>query len=249
VAIHYDGDLQFGRFDVAAEVLNAPGQRLELFIGAPAAAVIDDLDGPPPADGWRLIAGDLNSPVENQPVLAAPWDNPRGGDWMVISLWQLDGTWHATLNSGRQKIRPSRATRRRGLELAWPASADGKTAHLLADTRLDDIAVTLRNNAPEPWVNDYRDYNGISISVTDDQGRPVTNRHRGGDWGFHAYHHELLPSIEPGAELALTAHFETATTHHGLQPGRYTLTANMHSLGLGTQPRSVTVARPPDAPA
>jgi hypothetical protein len=55
VPTFYDGDVQLGRFDVSAEVLNAPGQPLEHFIGAPGSALIDDLNGPPPVDGWRLI--------------------------------------------------------------------------------------------------------------------------------------------------------------------------------------------------
>jgi hypothetical protein len=165
VPTFYDRDVQLGHFDVSAEVLNAPGQPLERFIGAPGSALIDDLDGPPPVDGWRLISGDLNAPAERQPVFAAPWDNPAGNGWMVIGLWQLDGAWNATILSDSRPVRPSRVRRREGLELDWSHSARhgvGFRAH----TRLGQVAVTLQNRSQKQWANRYRDYDGVSISPT-----------------------------------------------------------------------------------
>jgi hypothetical protein len=69
--------MQLGDYDVSAAILAAAGARLSELIGDQGAASVDDIHGPPPIDGWRLIAGDIDSPRAQQPVLAAPWMNAR----------------------------------------------------------------------------------------------------------------------------------------------------------------------------
>ena len=77
--------MQLGYYDVPAAVLSADGVPLAELIGELGATSVDDMMGPPPADGWRVIAGDLADSGDQLPVLAAPWASPRSNGWMVIS--------------------------------------------------------------------------------------------------------------------------------------------------------------------
>jgi hypothetical protein len=66
---------QLDRYNVPTAVLKAAGAPLVDLIGEQGAASVDDMLGPPPIDGWRVIDGDLASSDPQVPILAAPWVN------------------------------------------------------------------------------------------------------------------------------------------------------------------------------
>jgi hypothetical protein len=238
----YDHDMQLGHWDVSAEVLNAPGEPLDAMIGVSAGSIANDLLGPPPVDGWRLIAGSLNDPFQEPAVVAAPWADPRGNGWMVLQLWRREGHWGATVPFDRKPLRPSRALRRRGLRLAWSAASDHALHRIRPDTGLDEVPLVLRNDGPDDWQNQYGDVNGVLLVVTDERGQRVTNNHRGIDWGIVAHLVERLPPLEVGREITLMAHFDASTADYGLRASTYAIVGHMHSLGLRTSPRTLVVA-------
>lgn len=232
--------MQLGDVDVPADVLNARGQRLEDVLRTSNTPSIDDLLGPPPTEGWRLISGDLGSPVERQPRLAAPWADPRGNGWMVIKLWRFDGEWQAAIAGDTRPLRPSRARRRVGLELRW-SSPTGDLV-LPARTPPGQLTVLLRNTGHAPWANHGEDNNSTRILVTDERGEMVQPFPRSGiDPGMVAFPVQRLPRVEPEGDVALVAHFDAQIARHGLPPGRFTIQAHLLSLGLRTEPRHVVV--------
>jgi hypothetical protein len=226
-------DVQLGDFDVPAATMNEAGRPLEDLVGTTAAVLVDDMHGPPPDDGWRLIAGDLASPSEKQPVLAAPWDNPRGNGWMVIQLSRRDGIWYATTAGDRGPIRRSRRLWRDGLQLTWSAEAAEQAAHLRPTRGLDPLTVILTNTSARRWTNEGGDHDFVPISVCDKDGTPVTTR--GVTFAAALTGIGLLPPMEPGEQMTLLASIYSEIAPH-MPIGPVTLVATLNSLRLSTSP-------------
>lgn len=240
----FDADVQLGEYEVPADIMNSPGSALEDLIGTPAAALVDDLLGAPPDNGWRLIAGDLTAPTERQPVLAAPWTSPRSNGWIVIRLSQSEGAWHASIASDRRPIRQSRARRREGLHLSWTDAAVEQAANLQAGRQLGPLAVTLTNTSDTRWANDGWDDDCVTIHVADERGRPIQRR---GVSIPTAIEVAPLPPLEPDEQRTLTAHFIPPAVDLGPQAGTATISliANLVSLRLFTTAITASVASAP----
>lgn len=229
----YDANMQLGYYDVPAAVLAADGLPLTELIGEQGAASVDDILGPPPDDGWRVIAGDLNDFGGEPPVLAAPWSSPRSNGWMVISVARLDGGWQASILGDNRPLRPSRARRRAGLTLAW-------TAPLMSATvgTVPQLQVRLTNNGAHAWQNDGGDYDGVTVRMLGADGKPLHDPRRGA-WSGHmigtAVH--LLPTLLPGSFVDLTPAWESARIP-SLPPGDYGLVAELSDLQLHCEPRA-----------
>src|SRR5450755_3057036 len=170
MAAQYDADMQLGYYDVPAAVLSADGVPLAELIGELGAASVDDMMGPPPADGWRVIAGDLADSGGQLPVLAAPWSSPRSNGWMVISLSRPDGVWQASILGDDRPLRPSRARRRAGLTLTWPVPAMSASVGTVPQ-----LQVRLTNAGKRAWQNDGADYDGVTVRLLGTDGKSLTD--------------------------------------------------------------------------
>jgi len=237
MAPRYDADMQLGYYDVPAAVLSADGVPLAELIGELGAASVDDMMGPPPADGWRVIAGDLADFGGQLPVLAAPWSSPRSNGWMVISLSRPDGVWQASILGDDRPLRPSRARRRAGLALTWPVPVMSASVGTVPQLR-----VRLSNAGDRPWDNDGRDYDHVTVRLLGSSGEPLpdarTSPWKGGDMVGAAIH--LLPPLLPGSFVDLTpargaAHIST------LPPGDYGVVAELNDLQLRSAPEALQV--------
>lgn len=235
MAPRYDADMQLGYYDVPAAVLSADGVPLAELIGERGAASVDDLMGPPPVDGWRVIAGDLVDFGGQPPVLAAPWPSPRSNGWMVISLSRLDGVWQASILGNDRPLRPSRARRRAALTLTWPVPVRSTSVGTVPQLR-----VRLSNAGDRPWDNDSADYDHVTVRLLGSSGESLPDARRspwqGGDMVAAEIH--LLPPLLPGSFVDLTparvaAHIST------LPPGDYGVVAELDDLQLRSGPEAL----------
>lgn len=160
MAARYDADMQLGYYDVPGAVLSADGVPLAELIGERGAGSVDDMMGPPPVAGWRVIAGDLADFGSEPPVLAAPWSSPRSNGWMVITVSRLDGVWQASILGDDRRLRPSRARRRAGLTLTWPVRVMSAPIGTVPQLR-----VRLSNAGDGPWHNDGGDYDHVTLRL------------------------------------------------------------------------------------
>ena len=204
VPARYDGDVQLGEFDVPAEVINAPGGRLKDVLGTSREPYVDDMMGPPPTDGWRVIAGDMTLSGEDGVVLAAPWDNPRGNGWMMIGVGPpREGDWWAVIMGDDRPVRASRARRRAGLQLAWASPAESQV--IASGQDVPELDVVLTNIGQTTWFNYGTDDDAVFIDVLDLLGASVARRNRGrwAKFGGRGYRTRLIPDLGPGETHAV----------------------------------------------
>jgi hypothetical protein len=114
--------VRLGWYDMPAQVLAAAGVPLVYLVGGQGAASVDTLLGPPPVDGWRVIAGPFPPPPGELSMLAAPWPDRRSNGWMLVSFTRRDGRWTACIEEDRRPVRAGRKHRRAGLQLRWTAT-------------------------------------------------------------------------------------------------------------------------------
>jgi hypothetical protein len=232
MATRYDADMQLGYYDVPAAVLSAPGVPLAELIGEQGAASVDDMMGPPPIDGWRVIAGDLTAFDGGPPVLAAPWSSPQSNGWMVISAARLDGVWQASILGDDRPLRPSRARRRARLTLTWPVPVMSAPVGTVPQ-----LQVRLTNGGERSWLNDGGDYNHVTVRLLGSDGDALPERlkgpWRGGDMLGAALH--LLPTLLPGSFVDLAPTWGAAPIS-SLPPGDYGVAAELNNLQLRSGP-------------
>jgi hypothetical protein len=228
----YDVDMQLGYYDVPAAVLSASGVPLAELIGEGGASSVDDMMGPPPVNGWRVIAGDLADFGGEPPALAAPWSSPRSNGWMVISVSRLDGVWQASILGDSRPLRPSRARRRAGLTLTWSVPVMSAPVGTVPQLR-----VRLSSAGDRPWHNDGADYDHVTVQLLRPEGTPLPDTLRGpwnsSDMVGTAVH--LLPTLLPGSSVDLTPAWDTAEIP-SLPPGDYGIVAELNDLQLRSGP-------------
>jgi hypothetical protein len=235
MAPRFDTDMQLGYYDVPAAVLSADGVPLTELIGERGAASLDDMMGPPPVDGWRVIAGDLADFGGQQPVLAAPWSSPRSNGWMVISLSRPDSAWQASILGDDRPLRPSRARRRAGLTLTWSVPVMSASVGTVPQLR-----VRLSNAGDRPWGNDGADYDHVTVRLLGSSGEPLpyprTSPWKGGDMVGAEIHR--LPPLLPGSFVDLTP-ARGAAHISALPPGDYDVVAELNDLQLRSAPEAL----------
>lgn len=232
MATRYDADVQLGYYDVPGAVLSARGVPVAELIGERGAASVDDMMGPPPIDGWRVIAGDLADFGSEPLVLAAPSSSPRSNGWMVISAARLYGVWHASILGDDRPLRPSRARRRAGLTLGWPVPVMSAPVGTVPP-----LQVRLTNAGERSWLNDGDDYDHVTVRLLGPEGDPLPERlkgpWRGGDMLGAALH--LLPTLRPGSFVDLAPTWGAAPIS-SLPPGDYGVVAELNNLQLLSGP-------------
>ncbi|GGM18772.1 hypothetical protein GCM10011594_43580 [Nakamurella endophytica] len=227
--------LQLGEVDVSAAVLADRGVPLARLIGDHGANSVDDLDGRPPTDGWRVIHGDLVHPGEVLPIVAASW--PIGGPdtWIVIRAYRADGQWQTAVEGTGVVARPGRAVRRAGLALEWvtePATVARGTS--------PDLRLVLRNIGQQWWTADGNDDNYVEVWAVGQDGDDFPRA--GADFGdMGAVVVDVLPSLEPGIAVAVTAAWRHPAGARNLPAGRYVLRARLLCLHLDAPPAALTV--------
>jgi hypothetical protein len=235
MATRYDADMQLGYYDVPGDVLSAGGVPLAELIGEPGAASVDDLMGPPPVDGWRVIAGDLNEFGGASPVLAAPWSSPRSNGWMVIIVSRRDAIWQASIQGDDRPLRPSRARRRAGLTLEWLIPMTSASVGTVPELR-----VRLTNAGERAWRNDGADYGGVTLLLVGSDGEPLPEKRRGPwrDREMLGTIVHLLPPLLPGSSVDLAPAWEAARIS-SLPPGDYSVVAELDDLQLRSGPEAL----------
>ena len=143
-----DGMSQLGQYDVPTEVLDNVGVSLVDLIGVDGADRAFDLV-PPPASGWRVIAGEIDRPTAEPVIIAAPWSRQTPGGWMLIRLNWFEGQWQPIVDVSGETVRAGRAQRRAGQVLEWVTTPITARAGKLPET-----AVRWRNTADHSWSSD-----------------------------------------------------------------------------------------------
>jgi hypothetical protein len=114
VSAYWLGDLV-----VARSALTEPGVPLIDLLGEAGAARVDDMHGPPPVDGWRVIDGALpaHPAVDVVATIAAPWEHPGSNGWMMLFVIRRAGQWQPTHLMDRRPLAPYVSPSER-----WPAA-------------------------------------------------------------------------------------------------------------------------------
>lgn len=222
---------QLDQFDVPAAVLEAAGVPLVELIGEQGAASVDDMLGPPPADGWRVIAGDLASPGASpelrQFMLAAPWINRDPSTWMLISVYRRDGQWHSLINGSGSVARPGRASRRAGLALDWV-----EPTMVAAVGTVPNLRLRLRNVGDRRWEPDGLDYDHVEVWALGLGGERLVDHSA---WEMIGVPVHPLPSLDSGAAVELTGTRQPQSVE-SLPAGEYALEAQLVPLELNCSP-------------
>lgn len=222
------GWVQLGSYDVKQTTLDAPGVPLASLLGAAGAADVDDMSGPPPADGWRVISGKL---AANHVVIVAPWTDRGPGAWMLVDAYRSHGRWSTVVDTPEKRIRPDRIDRRAGLALSCaPGQQEliqGEPVQLLA---------RLTNQGPTRWTGDGQDFDYVTGRITPAAGAPLADLPRDDE----ARLVKALPELNPGRALDRQIWLENARIEQ-LPPGTYTLTATLTDLDLSCPPVQITI--------
>lgn len=222
------GWVQLGSYDVKQRTLDAPGGLLTSLLGAAGAADVDDMSGPPPLDGWRVISGKI---ADNHVVIAAPWTDRGPGAWMLVDAHRLHGRWSTVVDTPEKMVRPGRVDRRAGLTLSCaPGQQEliqGEPVQLLA---------RLTNQGSTWWTGDGQDFDYVSGRITPAAGAPLANL----PWDGEARLVKALPELKPRHALDRQIWLENARIEQ-LPPGTYTLTATLTDLDLSCPPVQITI--------
>lgn len=223
-----DEVVQLEGYNVPSALLTARGVPLAELIGDQGAANVDNMMGPPPMIGWRVLTGDLAAPQIEVPVLVAPWPSQGPGLWMLIQVPHFEGQWHPVVVGGGHSVRPGRARRRRGLEVDWVQSPMMRTAG-----STPRISVRLWNAGDQAWTNDHPDFDHVDVRVIGDDGAiPEKDRMI---WASTAILVNMLPAMAPGAGVELTAHWGFQAVNQ-LPAGTYEIAGVLVDLELSCPP-------------
>ena len=216
-----EDDVQLGCYDVPAQVLAADGVPLVYLVGEQGAASVDTLLGPPPVDGWRVIAAPFPPPPGELSILAAPWADRRSNGWMLVTFTSRDGRWTACIEEDRRPVRPGRKHRRAALQLQWAATPVVAPAGTVPVLRL-----ALRNIATEPWRTDGIDSGHVRAWALGPDSVPLSPK----PWPIEAIPCRPLSHLDPGASTELSATWDTDIA--ALSPGEYQIAAELTDLRL-----------------
>jgi len=169
-----------------------------------------------PSGGWREVT--LEAATQGERVFAVPGET----GWFTV---HLSPTGVLSASDGLARLRPGKATRRRGLTL---------TVNDTVVTSLEDLTATLTNTAAEPWLADTEDSGVVHGHITRD-GEPAE-----GGWFAYAPLSQQLHDLRPGESLDLP--ITVAPQARELAPGTYEVTAVLLSFALFSAPVQTVLA-------
>lgn len=174
-------------------------------------------DAPP--DGWRVLKRfDSGALVIGAPV------NSGGTSWRVAHVEPQHASSVATVQPEPMPLRPSRAVRRRGLELRWPAL-------MTSDPPTADFVVDIVNTGRARWASDLDGFYVVGVFTA-----PGSTDF---SFGWMTSSQQNAVPLDPG-EYARVPVSINAGVWNTLEPGTHDLHAVLVSLGLRTaEPLSV----------
>jgi hypothetical protein len=172
-----------------------------------------------PSSGWRELSSPSMPPGHRVRLFAAPRDE----GW---ALAYLSPNGILSADPGPLAVRPSRATRRAGLVLAWTV-ATVTAADVLG------LTVTLTNTSDRRWAVDPDDHGYV-------HGWLISEGRRSGSDSFaYAPLRHVLHDLEPGESLTLAVDFGPM---QGVpEPGAYEVEAVLSSLDVWTRRHPLVV--------
>jgi len=205
-----------GDFDVDPADFTRPGQPWdEVMPGESASTIPSGVRAVLPGGGWREVT--LEAPTQGERLFAAPGET----GWFTA---HLSPTGVLSASDEPARLRPGKATRRRGLTL---------TVNTTGATSLDNLMATLTNTAAEPWLADSEDSGVVHGHLARD-GAPVE-----GGWFAYAPLSQQLHDLQPGESLELPV--SVAPKAQDLAPGTYRVTAMLLSLALFSAPVEIVL--------
>ncbi len=168
-------------------------------------------DAPP--DGWRVLKRYQSGAM----VIGAPTD-PTAAVWRVAHLDAPNAGAVVMVHPDPMPLRPSRAERRRGLELRWPAVV---TDNPVASGYFVDIV----NTGASRWESDADGF--YVVGAFTDVGSTAFS------FGWVASSQHRPVPLDPGEYARVPVSINPATWN-SLEPGTYDLQAVLVSLGLQT---------------
>ncbi|WP_341994643.1 hypothetical protein MRBLWH7_002345 [Microbacterium sp. LWH7-1.2] len=204
---------QLGLADVDREALAGRGIALTELTAELGVALDASSAGDAPTDGWRV----LKSYQSGAMVIGAPVD-PSGDMWRVAHVEARVAGSLTIVQPDPLPLRPSRAERRRGLELRWPAL-------MSSEPPSQDFVVDILNTGSTRWGS-AADGFYVAGAFTSQGGTDFAFGWMGSD------QYKSVP-LDPG-EYARVSVSINPGVWNTLEPGVYELHAVLVSLGLRT---------------
>ena len=214
-----DDSPRLGHVTVERRALDEPGMPLRELAASLGLTVDEDDAADAPGDGWRMLRRDADSVILGAPAASA-------GDWHLAQAGLSEPQPTLSMHGDALRLRPSRAERRRGLELRWPSLATTD------DPVTSGFVVDIVNVGAERWRPD-----GDSFLV---MGGIVTSDEQGFSFGYMSSGMPAAVPLDPG-EYARTRVRVGVDVWAGLEPGSYRLHAVLVELNLGAEPLPITV--------
>jgi hypothetical protein len=215
-----DDSPQLGQADVNRDALAERGVPLAELIAELGATLDDSSAEYAPRDGWRVISRYPTGAV----LIGAPVD-PGDGVWRVAHVEARAGSV-VMVQPEPMPLRPSRAARRRGLELRWPTVMTSSPSR-------GDFVVDIVNTGSARWESDTEGFY-VAGAFTDPGSTDFS-------FGWMATNQHKAVPLDPGeyARVAVSINPGTWTT---MEAGTHDLHAVLVSLGLRTlKPLSVEI--------
>jgi hypothetical protein len=210
---------QVGPVDVDRNALGEQGASLVKLIAELGVLLDSSSASDAPPEGWRVLKRFDSGAL----VIGAPVDS-GGTSWRVAHVEPQHAGSVATVQPEPMPLRPSRAVRRRGLELRWPAL-------MTSDPPTADFVVDIVNTGPARWESDLDGFYVVGVFTA-----PGSTDF---SFGWMTSSQQKAVPLDPG-EYARVSVSINAGVWNTLEPGTHDLHAVLVSLGLRTvQPLSV----------
>jgi hypothetical protein len=208
-----DDDPQIGGQPVDRAALDGPGVLLAQLASELGAEVDAESFEIAPADGWRVVRH-----LENGQVLVAAPVDDAGADWRIAFVNGSASRRTLFVHPDTHRRRPSRAERRRGLEVRWPMAVTDPTGARA-------FAVDIVNTGTELWLP-----TGDSFQVIGVFTEPGVTSF---SFGFGDMYRDSAMALAPGDYARVPVTIPTNVWDQ-LEPGRHDLHAVVVHLGLQT---------------
>ncbi|GAA1181023.1 hypothetical protein [Nesterenkonia xinjiangensis] len=217
-----DNSPQIGSVDVERDALNKGGAQLAQLIEDLGFKLDTESASGAPTDGWRV----LRRHAGRATLLGTPISS-EGDSWRLATV-QLDtGAGIVRVHPETARLRPSRADRRRPLELRWPALME-------TGSDLEDFAIDIVNVGSTRWLPNDDTFYVIGIFT-----KPGVTSF---DYGVVSSGSSKAVPLDPQEYARVPIHIDPKTWAD-LEPGNYDLHTVLIGLNLhGTVPLRVSVS-------
>jgi len=213
---------QIGSVDVDRDALNQKGAQLAQLIEDLGFELDTESASGAPTDGWRV----LRHPSGRTTLLGAPVSS-EGDSWRLATVQPDIEAGIVRVHPETTRLRPSRADRRRPLELRWPALMD-------TGSDLEDFTIDIFNVGSTRWLPNDDTFHVIGVFTKPD----VTHF----DYGVVNSGKSKAVPLDPQEYARVPIHIDPKAWAD-LEPGNYDLHTVLIGLDLhGTVPLRVGVS-------